>query len=321
TMGTWSIIKGTAHFILTVIGMPGNLIIVYAFSYAAYSDHKLMPADIIVLNLALVNLMVVLVRCIPEMLAAYGINELFSDSGCKIVICIYRTTRALSIWLTFLLSGFQCISIAPITTKWAAFKLQAPGHLFGVLAFLWVFNVGFSIPALLYGISSSGNSTGNGFSINLEYCFVKFPSQYVKITVGNLQISRDIIPIFLMIFASVYILLILYHHSQQVKHLQSSNRKRGSSAEIRAAKAVITLVLLYVIFFGIDNVLWVYTLTIKAMTTSVISDLRVFFSSLYAAVSPIVIIVSNKKVQKRLKCEREQQGSLAPETVTSTVRM
>ncbi|XP_067863868.1 olfactory receptor class A related 2 [Heptranchias perlo] len=314
-----SIVKGTLYLLLTVIGIPGNLTIIASFTHIAYCDHKLLPADTIVSNLAIVNLLVVLVRCIPETTAAFGLKQLFDDYGCKIIIFIYRTTRSLSIWLTFLLSGFQCISLAPITSNWSTVKSQAAKYLGAVLVILWLLNMSLSTPAVLFSISSANNSTGK-FAVNLEYCFVKFPSQTVKLANGALQTTRDVIPIVLMVLASAYILLVLYRHRQQVKGIRSSNKNQGSPVETRAAKAVVTLVTLYVLFFGIDSILWVYTLTVaKTMRTSLISDLRVFFSSLYASVSPIVIIISNRKVHNKLKCTKTKPEAELAETVPSRI--
>eukprot|EP00062_Callorhinchus_milii_P009597 gi/632953590/ref/XP_007892501.1/ PREDICTED: vomeronasal type-1 receptor 1-like [Callorhinchus milii] len=313
-----SAIKGTLYLLLTVLGIPGNLTIISSFVHIAQHDRRLHPADKIVGNLALVNLAVVLVRCVPETTAAFGLEQLFDDNGCKIVIFIYRTTRSLSIWLTFLLSGFQGITLAPSTPKWSIAKRLAPRCLPGALALLWLLNMCLSTSAILFSISSGNNSTRKKFAVNLEYCLVKFPSRAVKIAIGALQTSRDVIPIALMILASAYILLILYKHHQQVKGLRSSSKGQRSSAETRAAKAVLTLVTLYVLFFGIDNIMWVYTLTVaETMQTSVTSDIRVFFSSLYASVSPIVIIASNKKIQNKMKCTKAKPEMEASETVPS----
>ncbi|XP_072419237.1 olfactory receptor class A related 2 [Chiloscyllium punctatum] len=310
-------VKGTLYLLLTAIGIPGNIIIIASLIHIAYYDHKLLAADAILSNLATVNLFVVLVRCIPETTAAFGLKQLFDDNGCKIVIFIYRTTRSLSIWMTCLLSGFQCISLIPVTPTWSTVKRQAPKYLGPVVVFLLLLNMSLSTPAILFSISSANNRTGNKHAVNLEYCFVRFPSQTVKLANGALQTSRDVIPIVLMILASAYILLVLYRHRLQVKEIRNSSNKQGSTMEIRAAKAVVTLVTLYVLFFGIDNILWIYTLTVaRTMQTSLISDLRVFFSSLYASVSPIVIIISNRKVHNKLKCRKIKQEAMYSETVS-----
>ncbi|MBN3323088.1 VN1R1 protein, partial [Atractosteus spatula] len=288
------VIRGMLYLFLVAVGVPGNLAVIWAFCHIMRSERKLTPADAIVLHLAAVNLLVAAVRCSFEALAAFGILYIFNNTGCKTIIFIYRTSRSLSIWLTFVLSTFQCISIVP------------PGS--------W------GSAALAFTVSSGDNSTRTQYAINVEFCIVNFPSSTWKNAVGAVQVARDVVPIFLMVAASLFILLFLYRHSQQVKGLRSAKRTQKESAESRAAKTVVTLVTLYVLFYGIDNGLWVYTLTVtQTLSTSLISDLRIFFASLYAAISPIVIIASNKKVKSQLGCVKLEKGPLSVDTVLSTV--
>lgn len=63
---------------------------------------------------------------------------------------------------------------------------------------------------------------------------------------------------------------------------------------------------LNVIFFRIDNVIWIYMLTV-AKLSPMVADKRVFFSSCYASLSPIFIISSNKKVKSKLVCAAADQ--------------
>ncbi|MBN3297417.1 VN1R1 protein, partial [Amia calva] len=293
-MNSQAIIRGVLYLTLTLLGVPGNLLVMWAFCHLALCDRKLLPADAIVLHLASVNFLVVAVRCFLEMLAAFSIANVFNDTGCKSVIFIYRTSRALSIWLTCVLSGFQCVSIAPPGSRCS--------------------------PSVVFSMGSHNDSTQMEHSINVEFCFVRFPSSTVKQANGAVQVVRDVVPIFLMVLASLFILVFLYRHSQQVKSIRSAKQNQKQSAETRAAKTVVTLVTLYVLFYGIDNVLWIYTLTVtQTMSSSLVSDLRIFFSSLYAAVSPIIIIASNKKVNSRLTCVRPEKGPQSMDTTLSTL--
>ncbi|XP_029357852.1 olfactory receptor class A related 2 isoform X2 [Echeneis naucrates] len=158
---------------------------------------------------------------------------------------------------------------------------------------------------IMLGLSSSLGSPLSGHSLLLPLVS--------KEANGAAQVGRDVVPMALMTLASLIILVFLYKHSQQVKGLRSSKSGGGScgrsgGAEQRAAKAVVMLVSLYVVLYGVDNGLWVYTLTVRrTMSSSFISDLRIFFSSLYAALSPVVIIVSNRKVNGTLRCAVQQK--------------
>lgn len=302
-------VRGMLYLSLTVVGVPGNTAVILAFLLLLHQENRLLPADAIILHLACANLLVVGVRCLLETLASFRLANIFGDIGCKAVIFVYRTSRSLSIWLTFVLSAYQCLSIAPPGSRWASARAFLAHYLGFVFLFLWLLNTCMSSAAILFSFSRLNNATQDKHGINVEFCYVNFPSKLSKQANGAAQVGRDVVPMTLMTLASLTILVFLYKHSRQVKGLRSNSAGGGGSgagssgAEQRAAKAVVTLVTLYVVLYGVDNGLWVYTLTVrKTMTSSLISDLRIFFSSLYAALSPVVIIASNRKVNSRLRC-------------------
>lgn len=317
--------RGLLYLFLTVVGVPGNSTVIWAFLHMGYAERKLLPADAIVLHLACVNLLVVGVRCLLETLATFALANVFNDTGCKAVIFVYRTSRSLSIWLTFVLSAFQCLSIAPPGSSWAGLRALVSRYLGAIFLALWIVNTSMSSAAIAFSLGSSNASALMQHGINVQFCFVRFPSRLSRDANGAGQVGRDVVPMALMTTASLIILVFLYRHSQQVKGLRggaaASGKRQGSSAEQRAAKAVVALVTMYVTFYGVDNGLWVYTLTVqKTMRSSLTSDLRIFFSSLYAAISPVVIIVTNRKVSKWLSClRRDDKPVQSADTALSTM--
>ncbi|KAM6927254.1 olfactory receptor class A related 2 [Xenentodon cancila] len=313
-------VRGMLYLSLTVVGVPGNAAVIVAFLLLIYEDNCLLAADAIVLHLACVNLVLVLVRCLLEALASFHLANIFGDTGCKAVIFIYRTSRALSIWLTFLLSAYQCLSIAPPGSHWATARTLLAQNLPLVFFFIWVLNTSMSSAAILFAVSTNNGSSQANNAINVQFCQVNFPSKVSKEVFGAGQVGRDVVPMALMTLASVIILVFLYKHRQQVKGLRSGGSGGGGGAEQRAAKVVVVLVTLYVILYGVDNGLWVYTLTVKkTMSSSLVSDLRVFFASLYAALSPLVIIASNRKVNRRLRWASQEKSVLESTVQTTTL--
>lgn len=305
--------RGLLYLSLAVAGIPGNIAVIYAFLMALHQERRLLTADAIVLHLALANLLVVAVRCVLEVFATFQILNVFDDSGCKGVIFVYRTARSLSIWLTFVLSAFQSLSIAPPGSRWATVRDLFARFLWLIFLFVWIVNISVSSPSIVFAVGAKNNSKLLQNSINVQFCFVNFPSVSVKDANGAVQTVRDVVPMTLMTIASLIILVFLYKHSRQVRAIRGSGGGGGGgggggSAERRAAITVVTLVTLYVVLYGVDNGLWVYTIIVnQTMSSALISDLRIFFSSLYAAMSPVVIIASNKKVNKRLKCGSEEK--------------
>uniref|UniRef100_A0A3Q3IEX0 Vomeronasal type-1 receptor n=1 Tax=Monopterus albus TaxID=43700 RepID=A0A3Q3IEX0_MONAL len=256
-------VRGMLYLSLTVLGVPGNTAIILAFHLLLYQENRLLRADIIVLHLAWANLLVVGVRCLLETLASFCLANIFGDTGCKAALFIHRTSRSLSIWITFVLSAYQCLSLAPPGSHWASVCAMVAHNLSFVFHFIWLLNTCVSSTAILFSFSTRNNSIPTNSGINIEFCFLQFPSRLFKEVNGAVQVVRDVVPIALMTLASV----------------------------------------------DFDNGLGVYTITVRTLSSSLLSDLCVFFSSLYAALSPVVIIASNRKVNARLRCVVQKKAT------------
>uniref|UniRef100_A0A8C4XCN6 Vomeronasal type-1 receptor n=1 Tax=Erpetoichthys calabaricus TaxID=27687 RepID=A0A8C4XCN6_ERPCA len=261
------------------IYIPANLAVCSAFLCSFLAEGKLMTADIILCHLALVNLLVAFVRSIPQTLAAFGYQNLFDDLGCKLSLLCFRILRGLSISLTCLLSTYQAVLIAPASSKLLApLKHRIP-----------------NVNPIIFTVAYLINNTIPPYTFNLEFCFTPYPDYPTFIGQGFTNFLRDFIFIVLMAVMSAYILILLYRHSQKVKHIRSSDRGHsGARAETRASQVVVTLVILYVIFFGVDNAIWLYSLSTVRVAV-LLSDIRIFFATLYTSVCPIVILLTNPK--------------------------
>ncbi|XP_006628462.2 olfactory receptor class A-like protein 1 [Lepisosteus oculatus] len=292
--------KAVATLLQNMVGIPANLTVLGVFVHVARTERRLLPTDAIVSHLVSVNLLLILTRGIPQSLSALDYRGFYDSATCKFLIFTYRTTRAMSISLTFVLSAYQCITIAPASSRLSRLKPWLYRCLLPLNLFFWLLNGGTTYTSILY-TSQVRNTTLSTNTLNLGYCLVVFPSEESYFANGVMYLTRDLFFVILMVLASFYILLLLYRHQRRVKGLQSSNMSQGSRAETRAAKTVVTLVTLYVLFFGIDNLIWAYTLTTEKVPL-LMNDVRVFFSSLYASVCPVVVIVSNRKVNRRLSC-------------------
>eukprot|EP00062_Callorhinchus_milii_P009596 gi/632953588/ref/XP_007892500.1/ PREDICTED: vomeronasal type-1 receptor 4-like [Callorhinchus milii] len=313
-----TVVKGTSFLLQTAIGILGNLTILLSYAHIGYSDRKLLPVDVILTHLAFVNLMVVLTRGVPQTLVTFDVANLLNDAGCKIVIYAYRVVRALSVCETCLLSVFQGLTLMPVTSKLANYKRKAGRSIGPLAAALWALNIALCIAAPLFSVAVA-NSTVSNFTLDLGFCLVGFPDRVSYVVNGVFISTRDFLFVGLMTFASGYILLILHRHRRQVRAIQRAGSAQQAKAENRAAKSVISLVSLYVVFFGIDNLIWIYMLTVPLVPPD-IADLRVFFSSCYASFSPLLIISSTKKIKSKLFRATPQIGPRPPSTEMSHVQ-
>nr|XP_015814045.2 olfactory receptor class A-like protein 1 [Nothobranchius furzeri] len=298
-------IKGVSLILQAGMGILGNAVVLLAYASIICTEPKLLPVDMILCHLAFANLMLLLTRCVPQTMTAFGLRDLLNDPGCKVVIYVYRITQALSVCITCMLSVFQAVTIAPAGPRLSRLKPALPSLVLPTFAGLWFLNMAICIAAPFFS-TAPRNGTIPAFTLNLGFCHVDFRDNLSYVINGVAVSGRDFAFVALMVGSSSYVLLLLHRHSQQVKGIR---RSQGGGAETRAAKTVLTLVVLYTIFFGIDNVIWIYMLTVSKVSP-LVADMRVFFSSCYAALSPYFIISSNKKVKRKIVCAAEHSQPL-----------
>ncbi|XP_077428347.1 olfactory receptor class A-like protein 1 [Vanacampus margaritifer] len=303
-------IKGVSFLLQTGIGILGNSVVLLAYAHIVYTERKLLPVDMILCHLAFANLLLLLTRCMPQTMTVFGLTDLLDDAGCKVVIYGYRIGRALSVCITCMLSVFQAVTIAPAGPHLSRLKPALPSLVLPTFAGLWFLNMAICIAAPFFSMAPR-NGTVPAFTLNLGFCHVDFRDSLSYVINGVAVSGRDFVFVALMLASCGYILLLLHRHSRQVRGI-----RRSHPAENRAAKTVVVLVVLYVFFFGIDNVIWIYMLT-EAKVSPVVADMRVFFSSCYAFLSPYFIISSNKKVKAKILCTAEQDNPASTDTQES----
>ncbi|XP_075471558.1 olfactory receptor class A-like protein 1 [Ascaphus truei] len=288
--------KALGFILLVIIGIPSNTYILLKFTYIRIAEKKLLPTNILLMVLALVNLLVVLSRVIPQSLNAIGLEDLLDDSKCKLVIYTYRVSRAMSICVTSLLSCHQCILIAPTTGMWSYLKQKVTQNVLVIIIPIMCINLIMYRTSIMY-VHAKKNST-SPYTLHLVYCDTDYLTYINYIVNGAFFALRDFLFVGLMTLASTYIVYVLLCHEKSIKGIRSSDRDKGKSVEYKASRAVILLVVTYALLFGMDNCMWIYTLTLSNASPSM-NDARVVLSCSYSALSPIVIIATNPKLQQR----------------------
>nr|XP_033774531.1 olfactory receptor class A-like protein 1 [Geotrypetes seraphini] len=299
-MGVWFILNLVGFTSLDVIGIPGNLIILFVFVHALACHRKISTSEVILSKLAVSNLLVVLTWGVPLSLEASGIQKVYNDLTCKLSLYFYCVGRAMSICITSLLGCFQCLTIAPSPQRWLHMRQKVLDNLSSIIIGLWCFNLLICSTRLMYS-QVQVNSTDK-YILSYDFCFVLFPNYFLYMGNGIIFIARDLFFLFLMTLASGYLLYVFYQHGKQIQGLHNLHKH----AEIRAAKAVVTLVIMYIISFGLDSLFWIFTLFMSPASPR-FTDARIFFDSCYSAVSPVVIIITNKKIQQGLKCSEKRK--------------
>ncbi|XP_040277797.1 olfactory receptor class A-like protein 1, partial [Bufo bufo] len=298
-MGPQLLFKAIGFSLLVIVGIPGNMFILIKFTLNKIIEKKILPTNTILTMLAIANLLVILSRIIPQSLNAIGVQNLLDDTECKLVIFTYRISRAMSICITSLLSFCQCITIAPSFRVWLYLKQKILQNVMTVIIILYLINLSI-YPYNILDAHARKNMTTSPYTLHLVYCDADFLTYTAYIVNGTFNALRDFTFVGLMVFASIYIVYTLLQHEKTVKGMRSSDKDKKRSTEYKASRAVILLVVLYVILYGLDNAMWSYTLTLSNVSTDM-NDIRIFLASSYATLSPIVIIITNPKLKQSWK--------------------
>lgn len=299
-MDPYILLKAIGFFLLVIIGIPGNMFIIIQFTLIKITEQKILPTNTILTMLVTANLFVILSRIIPQSLNAIAIEDLLDDTECKFVILTYRVSRAMSICITSLLSCHQCILIAPSTKVWTYLKQKVSQNVMTIIIIFCILNLSMYTPYCIFHSYARKNMTSSPYTLHLVYCDVDFITYTAYIVNGTIYALRDFIFVGLMTLASIYIVYTLLRHEKTVKGIRSSDRGQQRSTEYKASRAVILLVALYVVLFGLDNLTWIYTLTLSNVSPNM-NEIRISLASSYATLSPIVIIITNPRLKHSWK--------------------
>ncbi|KAM4795743.1 olfactory receptor class A-like protein 1 [Rhinophrynus dorsalis] len=309
------LLKAFGFIILIIIGMPGNVFILLKFTYIKLIEKKLLPNNMILMVLALANILMIFSRVIPQAQDAMGVKNLLDDIECKLVLFTYRVSRAMSICITSFLSCHQCVLIAPVTKMWIYVKKLLAQNVLAIILIIFVMNVAF-YGSCFYLAKAKSNSTTSIYTLNLVYCNADFLTYMSFMIFGAISVIREVIFVGLMTLSSSYIVFVLHQHGKAIKGMRSSDKGLRKTVEYKASRAVIVLVALYVVLYGMDNAMWIYTLTLTNMSPEM-NNLRIFLAASYSAFSPLVIIATNPKLHHSLK---NALGKQSPKTEKQSVQ-
>ncbi|OCT94294.1 olfactory receptor class A-like protein 1 [Xenopus laevis] len=292
-------LKAVGFVSLVIIGIPANVLLFLRFVQIGRVEKTLLPTNIVRMALSLANLLVLLSRVLLQALYSIGLKNVLNDQQCKLFIFVFRVSRAMSICITSFLSCHQCIIIAPATGKWKWLKQIISRHVSLIIALFLAMNMALYPSAVLFGRATT-NETLSPYSLHLVYCDMDFMSYASYIINGLVSVIREIIFVGLMTLSSMYILYILYRHGKSMKGKRSSDKGQRKTVEYKASQSVVLLVVMYMALFGMDNAVWIYTLTMANVNADV-SDTRLFLAASFAVLSPIHIFATTPKLHLLLK--------------------
>ncbi|KAK7802883.1 hypothetical protein U0070_011057 [Myodes glareolus] len=221
-----------------------------------------------------------------------------NDIKCKTAFYISRVMRGLSICITCLLSVFQAVTISPSTSFLANFKLKLKKYIIYAFFYIWSLNLSFNSNLIIYVGGFTNVSETNQIKVT-KSCSL-FPLNYIIKTLTLIvTASMDIFLVGVMLASSAYMVLILFRHQRQCKHLHSFSHPRASP-EKRATQTILLLVTFFVVMYWVDFIIS-STAVLLWMYDPVILSVQKLVMNVYPTITPLVQISSDNRIINILK--------------------
>ncbi|XP_021010058.1 vomeronasal type-1 receptor 90-like [Mus caroli] len=279
------------------LGAMANIFLLFFYTMIILC-HRSKPMDLISCQLTLIHIMMFLTGGNVWLTDLLGSLNIVNDFICKATAYINRVMRGLSICITCLLSVFQAVMISPNTSLLAKFKYKLKKYMIYSFFYFWSFNLSFSINHIIYTGAYTNMSETNQLKVT-KYCSV-FPMNYIiRGLILTMTTLRDVFLVGVMLITSTYMVIILFRHQRQCKHLHSISHLRASP-EKRATQTILLLVVFFVVMYWVDFIissssvlLWMYD--------PVILTVQKFVMNASPTITPLVQISSDKRISMMLK--------------------
>ncbi|XP_055462920.1 putative vomeronasal receptor-like protein 4 [Psammomys obesus] len=278
-------------------GVIANMCLLFLYTFIIVG-HRPKPTDLMSYQLTFVHIMMVLIGGDMWLTDIFESLNIENDFKCKTSFYIHRVMRGLSICITCLLSVFQAITISPSNSFLAKFKHKLKKYMISVFLCIWFLNLSFSSNLIFYAGGFTNVSKKNQMKVT-KSCSL-FPMNYV---IGGLILtmttSRDVFLVGVMLTTSAYMVIILFRHQRQCKHLYTISHLRVCP-EKRATQTILLLVVFFVIIYWVDFIisstsilLWKYDPFIQTV--------QKFVMNAYPTITPLIQISSDKRIIRMLK--------------------
>ncbi|XP_051008246.1 vomeronasal type-1 receptor 90-like [Acomys russatus] len=291
-----SSLKNVLYF-QTGLGVIANMFLLFFYIIIILGPrHK--PTDLIFCQLTFVHIMMVLTGWVISLTEIFESLNIENDFKCKTTFYIHRVMRGLSICITCLLSVFQAVSISPSTSLLTKFRQKLKKYMTSALLCVWCFNLSLSSRTIFY-VGAYINMSGTTQMKITKTCAF-FPMNYViRGLLLTVTTFTDVFLVGVMLTTSTYMMILLFRHQRQCKHLHSISHLRASP-EKRATQTILLLVVFFVVMYWVDFIisstsvlLWMYdpvTLTVQK-----------FVMNIYPTITPLVEISSDSRIIIMLK--------------------
>ncbi|XP_034375215.1 vomeronasal type-1 receptor 90-like [Arvicanthis niloticus] len=274
------------------LGVLANMFLVCFYIYIIIG-HRPKLTDLISCQLTFVHLMMFLTGGDFWLTDLFETLNIENDVKCKATFYISRVMRGLSICTTCLLSVFQAVTISPNTSLLAKFKQKLKKYIIYALFCMWSFNLSFSSNRIFY-VGAYTNVSETSQMKATKYCSLLPMNYIIRGLILTVTTSRDVFLVAVMLTTSTYMMIILFRHQMQCKHLHSVSYMRASP-ERRATQTILLLVVFFVVMYWIDFIISTTSLLLWRYD-SVVLTVQKFVMNAYPTITPLVQISFDNRI-------------------------
>ncbi|MRI72293.1 hypothetical protein FDP56_18125 [Enterococcus casseliflavus] len=279
------------------LGALANIFLLFFYTIIILC-HRSKPMDLISCQLTFVHIIMFLTGGDIWLTDIFETLNIENDFKCKTIFYISRVMRGLSICTTCLLSVVQAVTISPSTSLLAKFKQKLKKYMIYAFFYFWSFNLSFSSNQF-FSVGAYANLSETSQMKVTNYCS-HFPmNNIIRGLILTVTTLRDVFLVGVMLTTSAYMVLLLFRHQKQCKHLHSINYWRASP-EKKATQTILLLVVFFVVMYWVDLIIS-STSVLLWMYDPVILTVQKFVMNAYPTITPLVQISSDKRIINVLK--------------------
>ncbi|XP_052029765.1 putative vomeronasal receptor-like protein 4 [Apodemus sylvaticus] len=285
------------------LGVLANMFLLCFYIFIIIG-HRPKPTDLIYCQLTFIHIMIFLIGgdlLITDIFESLNIDN---DFKCKATFYLSRVMRGLSICMTCLLSVFQAVTVSPNTSLLVNCKQKLKKCMIYVFLGIWSLNLSYSSNRIFYVRGYTNVSETNQMQVT-KSCSLLPMNYIISGLIFTISTSRDVFLVGVMLTTSTYMVIILFRHRRQCKHLHSISHLRASP-EKRATQTILLVVVFFVVIYWVDFIIS-STSVLLWMYDPVILRVQKFVMYAYPTITPLVQISSDNRIIIMLKNMHSKQ--------------
>ncbi|CAI5687826.1 olfactory receptor class A-like protein 4 [Oreochromis niloticus] len=293
------------YIILVIMGILGNTTVILVIGKSIILEHNWgRNSDIIIVNMAMSNLLVSLLRNTLLIISEIGLQIYTTKGFCQLLMGMSVWLRSVNAWSTLFLSAFHLQTLKRVAPGATNGPRGVPKTLLVCLGLIWIGNLIYSIPAHIFSSNGNKNATETLMLVSsttrpLLGCVWNFPSTSGLAYATTSLVIHEMIPIILMAVTNLTSLYTLYTHGRNPR--KDATVLKRVPAEKRAAKVILTLIILFILSWGTSVISVNYFNYNRGSSADYLLVIARFANIIFIALSPVVLAVGHRQLRSCIR--------------------